>query len=216
MQNKHADKLTFRAWLVKQLKITRWSVIANESREDLANRLGVTREVLERATDERAEELMDRGKLPRQLGKRRFNQSDYFDLAVTMPPEIHAEWTLVCKSLHVSQSCVLRTLIHQFLLTKERPTTTGGTWLYRGRLHTIKPKGRQVAKTRITRGAQIALDHYADRWNVTVTGIVRGIITDFLKPGAEPLRFKLIAFSVMWGDPARYLDEPLKAGGQEP
>jgi hypothetical protein len=98
---------------------------------------------------------------------------------------------------------VLRSLIQHFLLTKTRPTTTGQTLLYQRQLHKIKPTGRQHAKTRITRGAQIALDHYADLWNVTVTGIVRGIITDFLE--GRTLRLQLVAFSAMWGDAARYL-----------
>ena len=99
---------------------------------------------------------MDRGKLPRQLGKRRFNQSDYFDIAITMPPDVHAAWTSLCKALHALPSTALRSLIHHFLNNKTRATTTGKTWLYRGQQHQIKPTGRRHAKTRITRGAQIA------------------------------------------------------------
>lgn len=72
---------------------------------------------------------------------------------------------------------------------------------------TIKPKGRLHAKTRITRGAQIALDHYADHWNTTATGIVRGLVTDMLEARALPAGLRIIAFSVMWGDPARYWEE---------
>ena len=45
MENRHAHKLTFCAWLVKQLKVTRWSIIAGERLQDLANRLGVNLEV---------------------------------------------------------------------------------------------------------------------------------------------------------------------------
>jgi hypothetical protein len=63
------------------------------------------------------------------------------------------------------------------------------------------------AKTRITRGAQIALDHYADCWNTTATGIVRGLVTDVFEARALPTGLRIIAFSEMWGDPARYWDE---------
>jgi hypothetical protein len=220
MQSIHADKLKFRTWLVKQLKVSRWSIDAEEAPRDLANRLGVTFEVLVQAIEERAEERMARGQLPLQLGKRRFNRADYFDISITMPPRVHAPWTALCKALGVSSAMLLRSLIQQFLITGKRPTTIGKTWLYRGELHHIKPTGRLHAKTRITRGAQIALDDHADRWNTTATGIVRGIITDLLDRDTGPLRLKIVTFAEMWGDPERYLAEPspdvLKAVGQKP
>ena len=208
MQNKRADQLPFRAWLVQQLKVSRWQIRAGESRQELANRLGVTLEVLEQADEERSEELLTRGKLPRQLGRRAFNRSDYFPISVTMPAAVHAAWTEFYKTLRITPSALLRSLIHHFFGTKQRPRTIGKTWRYKGRLHTIKPKGRLHAKTRITRGAQIALDHYAEHWNTTATGIVRGLITDMLEGHSLPKRLRIIGFAEMWGDPARYWDGP--------
>jgi hypothetical protein len=209
MQNKHADQLPFRAWLVQQLKVSRWQLRAGESRQELANRLGVTLEVLEQADEERTDELLARGKLPRQLGRRAVNRSDYFAISVTMPVEVHAAWTEFYKTLRTTPSALLRSLIQHFFVTKQRPRIIRKTWQYEGRLHTIKPKGRLHAKTRITRGAQIALDHYAEHWNTTATGIVRGLITDMLEGHALPQRLRIIAFAEMWGDPARYWDGPL-------
>jgi hypothetical protein len=206
MNDKHADQLPFRAWLIKQLKVARWSTKDGESQADLALRLGVSIEVLLEAAEERTDELLQQGKLPRQLGTRALNASDYFALSVTMPPAVHADWTFFCGALRIQPSAMLRSLIHDFLITKLRPRTTGSTWLYKGTLHRIKPSQRLHAKTRITRGAQIALDHYAEVWNVKATGIVRGIITDCLRAGRLPPGLRIIAFGAMWGDPARYLE----------
>jgi hypothetical protein len=208
MQKKHADQLPFRAWLVQQLKGYRFPSMTGESRAALANRLGVIPELLEQAHDERAEELLARGKLPRQLGRRAFNRSDYFTIAVTMLAVVHADWTEFCKALHILPSALLRSLIEHFLVTKQRPRAIGKTWHYKRQLHTIGAKGRLLAKTRITRGAQIALDNCADHWNTTATGIVRGLVTDMLEARALPAGLRIIAFSVMWGDPARYWDGP--------
>jgi hypothetical protein len=209
MLNKRADQLPFRAWLVQQLKVSHWRSRPGESRPELANRLGVALEVLEQADEERTEELLTRGKLPRQLGRRAFNRSDYFPIAVTMPAPVHAHWTLLHKTLRISQAALLRSLIHHFLLiSKQPPRTIGTTWQYNGQLHTITPVGRLHAKTRITRGAQIALDNYAEQWNTTATGIVRGLISNVLEARALPPGIRIIAFSAMWGDPARYWQGP--------
>jgi hypothetical protein len=54
----------------------------------------------------------------------------------------------------------------------------------------------------------IALDHYAEHWNTTATGIVRGLVTEVLEARALPPELRIIAFSVIWGDPARYWEEP--------
>ncbi|HEX3850246.1 MAG TPA: hypothetical protein VHW01_04720 [Polyangiaceae bacterium] len=220
MQNKHADKLSFRDWLVQQLKVSCWGSVKGESQQDLAKRLGVTVEVLEQADDELAEEFLARGKVPRRLGRRAFNRSDYAPIAVTMPAAVHAAWTEFYETLRITPSALLRSLIHHFLLTKQRPRTIGKRWVYKRQHHTIKPKGRLHAKTRITRGARIALDHYAEAWNTTATGIVRGLVSDMLEGRALPARLRVIAFAEMWGDPARYWDglpsESLDANAPKP
>ncbi|HWZ88106.1 MAG TPA: hypothetical protein VNW92_04630 [Polyangiaceae bacterium] len=62
--------MVFREWLVKQVKITRWPKISDDSPADLADRLGITLSLLEEAKQERAEDLRRRGKVSRQLGNR--------------------------------------------------------------------------------------------------------------------------------------------------
>jgi hypothetical protein len=197
----HADRMPFRAWLIKRLKTTRWTIASSESAEDLSLLLGVTRDVLEQATRERESEQ----KLPGRTGRGSLAQNEYSPLAVAMPPAVHRDWMEFCSALHVSSSALLRSLIHHLLVTRKRPTTTAPSWLYQGCTHRIKPTGRLHAKTRVTRGAQIALDHYADLWRVKPTAILRGLITDMLHARRLPLGLQIVAVSALWNDPARYL-----------
>lgn len=206
MTKNHADQITFRESLVKFVKQGRWAPVAGETLPDLAHRLGVTLEILHQAMSERTEELRLRGKPPRKLGNRRGYRGDYGTVEVTMPVEVHDRWTEFCRIRGVRPSTVLRSLVHHFLLTKIKPRTIGGTWLVRGTFYRIKPKGRRHAKARVTRGAQIALDHYADIWNTTATGIVRGLIASVLETGTTPEGFQLVACAAMWGDSAKYLE----------
>jgi hypothetical protein len=201
MNVNHADRMPFRAWLVNRLKTTRWTIASSESAEDVSLLLGVTRDVLEQATRERASEQ----KLPRRPRRGSLAQHAYSPLAVVMPPAVHRDWMAFCSALHVSSSALLRSLIHHLLVTKKRPTTTAPSWLYRGKVHRIKPTGRLHAKTRVTRGVQVALDRYADLWCVKPTAILRGLITDMLLARRPPEGLQVVAFSELWNDPARYL-----------
>jgi hypothetical protein len=101
---------------------------AGESRAELAYRLGIIPELLEQAEEERAEELLARGKLPRQLGRRAFDRSDYFAIAVTMPAMVHADWMEFYKVLRITPSALLRSLIEHFLVT----SNVGGRSARRG------------------------------------------------------------------------------------
>ena len=93
--------------------------------------------------------------------------------------------------------------MQQFFLVPVRPKLTAKTWLYRGSIHRVTKKGGcPSARTRITRGAQIALDRHAEHWRVTATGIVRGIITDFLE--GRTTKLKIVNYAELWGDPERY------------
>jgi len=120
-----------------------------------------------------------------------------------MPKTIHTDWIELCKVVRVEPATVLRSLLHYLLVEPKRPTVTSGRWLYRGKvIHT--PRGtNRLARTRITRGAQVALDHHADLWSVSPTAVIRGVVTDFLEGHTK--RFRVVAFGELWGDPDRYL-----------
>jgi hypothetical protein len=204
MADKRADPSDFRAWLVRQLKVARWSSIPGESRQELADRLGVRADVLAQAARERAQKLKQQGKVARQLGSRSVVLDALITVDVPMPPAVHKAWVAWCDSYRVTQSLLLRSLIHHFLLAGRRPMKIGPTWLYGGVVHKTKATGRHHAKTRITRAAQLALDDYANRWMVTATGIVRGIIADALE-GRGPKRLQVVTVAELWGDAAKYL-----------
>lgn len=201
--NPHADQLIFRAWLVKQLTISRWSAPLQISDADLARHLGVTVSVLREARSKREGELKRRGKGGVVRGRRRYIGHDYAQVDLWMPKEVHRDWLELCAALRVESGTVLRSLIHHFLLTPKRPTVTAERWYYRGRTLTAGRNSRFLVRTRVTRGAQVALDTHADLWNVKPMGVARGIVTDFLE--GRTMKIKMVAFDALWGDADRYL-----------
>ncbi len=205
---RHADQLKFRAWLVRQLELTRWSAPADLPLPALAQELGVTLPVLEEAIARRESALQRAGKPRRVRGKRLMDRSDYAILRVTMPGPVHTDWQEYVRVLRTSPSTLFRSLVHSFLLAPIRPTTTTRSWLYRGGTYQLESSGlrrkRQGVVTRITRGAQIALDHHASLWNVPPTYIARGLIVDLLE-GRALRRLKIVTYPELWGDPDRYL-----------
>ncbi len=200
------DQPTFRAWLVKQLTLTRWSARLDMADEALAEHLGVQVSVLLESRALREAELKKRGLGGRVKGKRRYVGTDYAELAVGMPRSIYDEWRAFCTARQVEPGTVFRSIIHHFLLHPARPPYTQ-SWIFRGRLVSMGPwssKGHEPrARTRVTRGAQIALDTHADSWNLRPAALMRGLLIDFLE--GKILKMKMIAFSELWGDPDRYL-----------
>lgn len=201
--NPHSDQPKFRAWLVKQLTVSRWSAPVGLSLPELAVELGVQLSVLKEACLLRDAELKRRGKGGLARGRRRYVGRDYSVIEVLMPPAVFSDWVLLCQALRVTPSTVLRSLVQHFLLDPKRPTVTGRTWVYRGKTEIIHHVDRRRAKTRLTRGAQVALDYHADRWSVPPSGVVRGVLTEFLEGRIR--RFKVVSFGELWGDPDRYL-----------
>lgn len=201
------DQLTFRAWLVKQLTLSRWSAPLDLPPEALAIHLGVQPSVLLEAQSLRDAELKKRGNGGVTRGRRRFIGHDYARVEVRMPRPIHTEWREFCKARQVEPGTVLRSLIHHFLLFPTRPSNTGKKWLSHGKIvpmaWTVNEEVGLKAQTRITRGAQIALDTHADAWGIGPAAILRGLLTDFLE--GKILRMKMVAFSELWGDADRYL-----------
>ncbi len=201
------DQLAFRAWLVKQLTLTRWSAPLSLSTAELAVHLGVQVSTLEEAQALRDTELKKRAQGGVTRGRRRYIGSDYAVVEVRMPRSLHAEWREFCASRRVEPGTVFRSIIHHFLLAPQRPSNTSRQWLYRGKILPMAwMKQEEIklrAQTRITRGAQIALDIHADAWGVPPTAVLRGLLTDFLE--GKILKMKMVAFSELWGDAERYL-----------
>lgn len=204
MSNPHADQQTFRSWLVKQLTVLRWSLPMYLSDEETAKRLGVRIDVLQEASALRSAELKKRGAGGVAHGKRRFVSHDYAKIAIRMPTAIRDPWRATCKALRLEPATVFRSLVHHFLLQPARPPHASPTWIYRGEIYRL-PHAHEhpPIQTRITRGAQVALDTHADSWNLTPTGLIRGILIEFLEGRTQKL--KIVTFAELWGDPDRYL-----------
>ena len=197
MGKNHADQPPFRERLLRLLIEGRWAGKEGETHEETAYRLGVIPEVLAEAIRLRAAENKTKGQPP---------TGEYAVVEVTMPPKIDKHWRAICGVRREPSSTVLRSLIHHFLMSGGRPEKTGSAWVYEGERFKIGARGRKQAKTRITLGAQGALDHYARKWNVTCTGIVRGLIAGVLEARRLPDGMRLVAFGGLWGDTARYLE----------
>lgn len=200
MSNIHADQLTFRAWLVKQLTLTRWTAAATTPPEELAVKLGVQPAVLLEALEVRRQKANKRG---RGIKRELLERNDYALIKVLIPPIVHRDWVLFCGELRVLSSTVLRSIVHHFLLTREKPSTIAPFWNYRGKRYPAGDDIGPFVHTRVTRGAQVALHHYSTEWSVTTRALVRGLVTDMLEGRIRG--FRPVAYSELWGDPDRYL-----------
>jgi hypothetical protein len=200
-----ANQLRFRPWLVKQLLAMRWSAPSGVSIQRVAKTLGVRVDVLREVQRLRNAELPLRGRLRKAGRKRALYRTDHARFRLTMPQVVHRAFKEYVGTLQIGSGALLRSLIHHFLSTgAPRPTTTSGSWHYQGVTYHIARGPMPAADTLLTRGVASALDHYANLWGVTATGIVRGLVTDALE-GRVKGRFRIIAFSELWGDPERYL-----------
>lgn len=195
---------------MRQLQVLRWSSPSpSASVAETAKALGVRADVLEEAIRGRALTNQRRGKPARSIGKRTMNRFDYALVRVTMPPPIYKDWSEYCQTLRVKPAAVLRSLIHEFLLTGNKPTTMTHEWRYRGSVYQLESRFKRSvpsAPTRITLGAQQVLDEYADHWSVKATAIMRGLVVDLLEGRTRAM--KIVAFPELWGDPARYKRPP--------
>lgn len=203
----HADQLSFRGWLVKQLQIARWSAPAGLPLPAVAQKLGVTLDVLEEALAAREAALKASGRPLMHRGKRTRFRSDYAELKVTMPTVVYRAWQEILGTFKISSSALLRSLVHAFLLHPHRPERAQQAWHYQGQVYHLIGRSaitrRESACTRVTRGAQIALDHHADAWSIPASAIMRGLVVDVLE--GRKKRLKIVGYPELWGDPDRYL-----------
>lgn len=202
MSKTHSDQLVFRDWLIRQLVMTRWPM--KPPTPELADELGVTVSVMREAFELRAQATAKRGKTrPRQGAAR----TDHALLRIYLPKVVYRDWAAYRKVLTLSNGAMLRSLVHHFLLDPKRPTTTDPSWHYRGGVYRITPEDGSPPKlnicTRITRGAEAALDHHALGWDVSPSAVLRGLVIDLLE--GRTTRLKIIGYRELWGDPARYL-----------
>jgi hypothetical protein len=205
MNKFHADQQAFRAWLVKHLTELRWSAPIGLPLPDLAVRLGVQEDVLREAQALRAAELGRRGKAGIAHGRRRYVAHDFAIVQLEVPLVLKQIWLECCGIMRLEPGALFRSLLHRFLLKPERPQYIGTGWMFKGKRYVTVRAKRECSQivTRITRGAQVALDTLADNWDTTPTALARGVVTEFLEGRTQKL--KIVTFRQLWGDPDRYL-----------
>lgn len=190
---------TFRTWLIEQLKLSRWSVMSRETVTDAAKRLGVQEDALEQAISERAS-----GKklhAPRQLAEQRH-------LKLWMPDTVHQDWMEYCKVLGVTSAILLRSLVQRYLLDPvTTPTMLDRRWIYRNKRHIARAETRVDLQSRISRGAQQALDYRSRQLRITAANLMKGLVVDLLE--GRTRQVKIVTAAEMWGDPKRYLNPEL-------
>jgi hypothetical protein len=199
-----SDTLSFRAWLVKQVLALRWTAPPVATLAQISHKLGVTVDVLEEAQALREIKVKRLGRTPRPGLKRALFRSDYALVRVALPPEIQKAWKEYHTALRVASSALLRSLVHQFLLAgAPRPRWLTASFRYQGKAYRLQHLGNPEAAARVTLGARVALDHYAELWGVKSMCIVRGLMTDLLENRVAKL--KIVGYGELWGDPDRYL-----------
>jgi hypothetical protein len=200
LANPHADQVTFRKWLIKQLKMSRFSAPAGEDPRALAERIGVTFDVLKSAIELRRADALIAGK-PRG-GRALLLPPDYQQFYLNVYGAARRDLDLLLKTLRIAPAALLRSVAHHFLMHPFRPRRLSESWMYQGKAIEPERPFRRIS-TRITRGASIALERHAHRWNVTCSCILRGLVTEVLEGRLR--KFKIIGFSEMFGDPDRYV-----------
>jgi len=173
-----APATEFKNWLIVQLQRTRW-VKLKEPPERTAERLGVTLEVLLEAQRQYAENVK-RG----QLGFRLAAEST--EVFIKAPEFLYGAWTERCKDMKLECAPVLRTLIHELLLSRYNPPKCyDREWVVLGKRYPMRVPANKAwpwrLRTFISRGAKSALRIRADRARVTETALMRSQVIEFLE-----------------------------------
>lgn len=196
----------FRYWLVDKLTLTRWPKRADESLEQLAERLWVHPEALRRAQQLIDERQLRAGRKRRKLDTKGKALRSRIDL--TVPPEIHRVVHDYCRLRNLAVSVWMRSLIHQMLLEPKNPTIPDFWWWNgkRYRMYAADRKGKAIEtlKADLTAGAYRALTARALDAGTTVAGLTRGLILEALYN--KRVRYEILTRpSQMWDDENRYI-----------
>ncbi len=193
------DQLTFREWLVEQLKLSRWSVVSTETVADAARRLGVQEDVLQQAINERTSGKRLHAR--RELAEQR-------TLKLWVPEEIDRDFDAYCKILGVTSAIFFRSIAQSYLLNPvTTPAMLTGTWIYRNKRYLCHAKTRTRLLARVSRGALLAIDHRAQQLSIPTAWLLKGLVIDVLE--GRMRQIKIVLATDMWGDPKRYLNPEL-------
>lgn len=196
----------FRHWLVQKLTLTRWPTRANESLEQLAERLWVHPEALRRAQALLDERQRGSGRKRKKLDTKDKALRPRLDLSV--PVEIHRVVHDYCRIRNLAVGVWMRSLIHQMLLEPQNPSMPDA-WVWNGQRYKMLKSGRKIdgmetLKTDLTAGAVRALTARALDAGRPVAALVRGLLLEALYN--KRVRYEILTRpSQMWDDENRYI-----------
>ncbi|HEX9642293.1 MAG TPA: hypothetical protein VGB13_13395, partial [Candidatus Krumholzibacteria bacterium] len=130
------DGSKFRSWLVEKLVASRWAVYQDDTDETIAQRIGVTVDVLCEAREVFNAREAKHLRKPARLGMPRAKTRSRYMLFLEPPEEIYLDWAATCKHRDQTNACLLRSAVHHVLRLKWQPSwlVTRGprAWYYRG------------------------------------------------------------------------------------
>lgn len=212
--------MTFRSWLVDRLAGTHWATEPTKDAdlEKVARKLGVQVDVLVEARVNAKILAASDGRAPR-LG-RKVGRTEHYQYHLYLPERIHELLTNESEVRGVEPVTLVRSLIHAYLSGSYEPRVDviGKYWiwehkrLYVPTLNQDKRHWRFRVFVLLPNGVKRALVIRSQRRNATMTGIVRGIVTEMLEGRfARHGQLSIIAPRHMWDDEKRYyLGEPVE------
>lgn len=199
--------ISFRDWLIARIRLTKYAtnIIPDERIDRVAMKLGVQPDVLLAARAEMRILRAERGFL---------RNVRYRQIEMTMPPEIWEAWKDECAFREIDGPALLRSIVHDYLLSSYEPKEPLRHWRFRGKLYFASRQTRNSARERagIPMGAIRALNARAGKTGATAHGIMRSLMIEVLEGGYRGVR--IVDAKSMYDDERRYAEEA--AARQDP
>lgn len=200
----------FRRWLVEKLKATRWAhPESGMALEAVAEHLWVHPDALRAAQQSLGEDMVEHGRITSGLGTGALRgKCKHFAMAV--PEEVLKVLRDYARLRSLTMDTMLRSVVHDLLMSPTLPETRGQGWFVWGQRFTIRHERPLLAKAWITHGAHRALQRRAQFSGSSASGLVRAVIIDILE--GRRSEFQIIAGpAAMWDDETRYFVPPVAA-----
>lgn len=210
----------FREWLIRRVAESRWPRYRDDTLEEIAQRIGVQVSVLEEAQallDHRMKEL-SRGKI--RLGVPKADGSTGPDLLkprytvfLEPPLAINRDWEAVRDARQLSNSTLLRSVVHHMLRLTWQPE-----WLSERRRYAWRYKGEWLGQEDIRKHAyrikcdvnyavDVALTRRATSTGTTAGAICRWGVTSLLESKLRSLQI-VSTTETLYKDPTEYCLTP--------
>jgi hypothetical protein len=205
----------FRDWLIQKVALARWAVFLDETDEEAAKRLGVQVDVLKEANFVFKERIR-RQRLPdgQRLGKRTvYGRKRKLYVFLEPPKAIYGEWAAHIARQGITQSTLLRSVVHLVLQSPTQPAWLGErrkrNWIFQGQWlgqDRIRNHEFRISAT-VSEGAERALRLRAENTHVTPSAIARWAVCLYVN-GQLPKLQIVSAAHAMYRKPEQYVLEP--------